>query len=104
MDGKIVITGDPASLVSAMQKASEAVRGFQTQAESSFGRVQEKNSAVQAKWVAMGSLLLSGAGFKEAVDTTENLNKEAIALAKTLGISATQASVLNVALGDISQT
>src|SRR3569623_1249810 len=104
MDGKIVITGDPASLVSAMQKASEAVRGFQTQAESSFGRVQEKISAVQAKWVAMGSLLLSGAGFKEAVDTTVNLNKEAIALAKTLGISATQASMLNVALGDISQS
>lgn len=104
MDGKVVITGDPSSLLSAMQKAGDAVRGFQTQAEGSFGRIQSAIGSVQGKWLALGSAILGGAGFKEAIDTSVTLTKEANSLAKALGINATEASVLNLALGDIYQS
>jgi hypothetical protein len=104
MEGKVILNGDASSLRTEMQKAADAVRGFQSQAEGSFGKVQSSIGAMQAKWVALGSLILGGAGFKEAVDASVNLTKESVSLGKALGINATQASILNVALGDIYQS
>jgi hypothetical protein len=104
MDGKVVITGDASSLISTMQQSAAAIRGFQTEATGNFDKLQSGIASMQSKWVALGSIILGGAGFKQAVDTSVNLNKEAVALGKALGIDATQASILNVALGDIYKT
>lgn len=104
MEGKVVITGDPSSLISMFQKSADAARGFSAQAEGSLNKVQNSITSLQGKWVALGSVILSGAGFKEAVDVSVNMTKEAIALGKALGINASQASILNIALGDIYQS
>lgn len=104
MDGKITITGDASSVLSMLQKSGDAIRGFQAHAEGSFGKFQSTLGAVQSKWMALGGVILAGAGFKEAIDTSVNLTKEATSLAKALGISTTEASVLNIALGDIYQS
>lgn len=101
MDGKITITGDASSLISMMQKSADAIRGFESQAQGSFGKVQASIGTLHAKVIGLGATILGGAGFKEAIDVSVNLTKEANALGKALGIDATQASILNVALGDI---
>lgn len=101
MDGKITITGDASSVISMMQKSADAIRGLESQAQNSFGKITSGIGTMQAKWVGLGTTILSGAGFKEAVETSVSLTKEATSLAKALGIDATQASVLNIALGDI---
>lgn len=100
MDGKVVITGDPSSLISMFQKSADAAQGFSSQASGSIGKVQNSIVSLQAKWVALGTVILSGAGFKEAVDVSVNLTKEANSLGRSLGINATQASILADALGD----
>lgn len=44
---------------------------------------------------------MCGAAFKGVMEETVNITKEANAPSKSLGISATEASILNIALGDI---
>lgn len=86
--------GDIQRSVASMQEGIQSGMGGVTAA---FGKV---NVAIAAVTTA----LAGGAAFKSAVEETVNMTKEANALGKSLGISATEASVLNIALGDIYQS
>jgi len=50
--------------------------------------------------LAITGVLAGGAAFREMVTSTVNLNVESLNLGKQFGVSATQASILKVALGE----
>lgn len=56
---------------------------------------------VNAAMVAIGAVLAGGKAFGAAIEQSVQLTGEANRLSKALGISAEEASVLNIALGDI---
>lgn len=101
---EVPIDGNPTGFKRAMQDMMQSARDGAKGVEASFGSLQNVFAGVQGKIAAMGAVLAGGAVFKAAVDETVKMTTESIKLASTLGISATEASILNVALGDIYQT
>lgn len=80
------------------------VSNMQADMNASMAKVGESLKFVTGAFAAVAAVAAGGAIFKESVDESVKLTKEANAMAKALGISATEASVLNVALGDIYQS
>lgn len=103
---KAMTTGQ--KIQSAMREASykmaSEVKNSFEKVNSQFDSVINKVKAVQGVMLAAAAALAGGKAFKETVDQTVNMTKEAIALSRALGITTTEASVLNVALNDIYQT
>jgi hypothetical protein len=62
--------------------------------------VQQAFGAVGTAAVAFAAIMAGGAAFKEMVSSTVNLNVSSMELGRQFGVSATQASVLKVALGE----
>lgn len=71
------------------------------QMSSSFSKVTESFGKVNVMLGAFTAVLAGGAVFKSGIDESNKLTGEAMKLGKQLGITATEASVLNVALGDV---
>ncbi|SHM33593.1 hypothetical protein SAMN05216428_1331, partial [Nitrosospira sp. Nsp11] len=84
--------------------AQKVVQNATSQMGKSFDSVNGSIKKMQDVFAGFTAILAGGAAFKAAVDQSVNLTKESMALGKALGISATEASVLNVALGDTYQT
>ena len=103
-DVSLGISAEDAGLNAAVANAAKAVQNATSQMNKSFATVGESMAKVQNIFAGFTAILAGGAAFKEAIDASVNLTKESIALGKALGISATEASVLNVALGDTYQT
>lgn len=76
------------------KKAEEGVKAATSGIESIVG-------GLASKFLAVGATLAAGAMFGKAIDATKELTKETLGLSRVLGITAEQASVLNVALGDV---
>jgi hypothetical protein len=72
--------------------------------QSSFGGLQAALGKVQTVMMAATAVLAGGAAFRESVAASVALSVESTKLGKQLGISATQASVLKMALGDVYVT
>lgn len=66
-----------------------------------FGKVAESFEKVNVVLAAFTAVLAGGAVFKEGIEESNKLTMEAVKLGKQLGISATEAGVLSVALGDV---
>jgi hypothetical protein len=81
-------------VVSSSADMASGVKQHTDNASSAF-------SALNGKLLAITALIAGGAMFKGAVQETSQFTSEAVKLSKALGISATEASTLNVALGDI---
>lgn len=71
------------------------------QMSAHFSKVTESFGKVNAMLGAFTAILAGGAAFKSGIDESNKLTGEAMKLGKQLGITATEASVLNVALGDV---
>lgn len=95
------ISADPTGFEAGMARTAAAARAAQGQIESHFSKVGDSINAVQGKLLAMAAILAGGAAFKAQVDESIKWTGEANKLGKALGITATEASVLNVALGDV---
>lgn len=78
----------------AMRRMVESASSAQTQLAGVFGKM---NGALAAASAA----LAGGAMLKASVDATQQFTEESNKLARVLGTTATEASALNVALGDI---
>lgn len=76
------------------KKAEEGVKSATSGIEGIVG-------GITSKFLALGATLAAGAMFGKAIDATKELTKETLGLSRVLGITAEQASVLNVALGDV---
>lgn len=99
-EGRVVISGDSTGVIASMQQAARAVRGFETDASRSLGGVQAMVGGLHARFVALAATLVSGAGMKQAADRTMELNKAAEDLGRQLGVSASEAQILSMALGE----
>ena len=82
------------NMASSTKAATEQMSGHFSNITSAFSKV----NVVLAGFTA---ILAGGAVFKAGIDESNKLTMEANKLGKQMGITATEASVLNVALGDV---
>lgn len=82
-------------------EAAESAKKMADGMEGGFGKVTGVIGKFNVAMAAVGAVLAGGAAFKAAVGATQEFYGENMKLARALGISATQASVLNIALGDV---
>lgn len=92
------------SLLDGMAQSTSAVKTGTMEMGNALGGLGSTVSNLATPFLALTGILAGGAMFKSAVDETIKWNGEAIKLAATLGITTEQASILNVALGDIYTT
>jgi len=96
-DLKVLITGDASGLFNALGAASKATEGLAKDMQAAIGGIQKMFLGFTA--------VLGGATFlKETVAETKTWTVEAQKLARVLGITTQQASILNLAIGDIYGT
>lgn len=88
------ISGHMSKITGTVNAANDDMAGGLSSVTGAFGKVSGAIAAV-------GALLAGGAIFRAGVDETKKFTGEAVALSKALGISASEAATLNVALGDI---
>lgn len=97
----VKISGDGSGAVEAMKAASNAVTGGVEAMKSGLGSLGEAFGKVQGYFAALVAVVAGGKFFKEAISESNKLTGETMRLARTLGISAEEATTLNTALGDI---
>jgi hypothetical protein len=103
-DAIIRISADISALMEALSRAVAGVKSSVGEMKESFEGLLSAFEKVNAIMAGVTAALAGGAAFKEAIDKTVDLTKEANMLARALGVSATEASVMNIALGDIYQS
>jgi hypothetical protein len=101
----ITLDGDISPLRQKLREASEQLKKVGTDGEQAFGRMTGPLKVLQDRFVAIGALLAGGAVFKESVDQAARLTEESTKLARAMGTSASEASILREALtaGNTSQ-
>lgn len=97
-DTKIIISGDASGAVKAITDTRKALTEASTQMQSSIKPLAAGMSTLSTAFAGLAGLLAGGALFKAAVSATNEWNGEVGKLAKSLGISTEQASVMGVAL------
>lgn len=102
---QIVLDGEISPLRQKLREAGNDFKKFGTEGETALGKLTGPLAALQSKFIAIGALLAGGAVFKEAVAQTALFTEESTKLARALGISASEASILREALeqGNTSQ-
>lgn len=91
---KDAISGHMTTMTTTVKAANDDMASGMSSLAGIFGKV---GGAI----AAIGAVLAGGALFRAGVEESKKLTGEANALAKAWGISTTEASALNVALGDI---
>lgn len=100
---EVIIDGDVGPLRKMLREGVSAMNDFQKQSGDGFKEITGPLEGIAKKFAGLVAIIGSGAIFKAAIDETIKFTKETNVLARTLGISATEASAWNVALGDIYQ-
>jgi hypothetical protein len=98
------VTATNEGLLAVLQQSADAIKGAAAQAVSAFTPVTAAFGALGAGIAAATALLAGGTIFKETVDTTAELARSSIQLGMALGISATRASDLKIALDSVGVT
>jgi hypothetical protein len=99
-DFKLAFGVDISELASGLANAQAAVTEAASTMKEALSGVQEAFSMVGQAALAVTAIMAGGAAFKEMVSAAVGLNVSSMELGKQFGISATQASVLKVALGE----
>lgn len=102
---QITVDGDVSPLRRALREAVADINRFGAEGESAVGRMTGPLAALQKTFMAVASVFAGGAVFKEAVAQAVLFTEESTKLARAMGISASEASVLREALeqGNTSQ-
>lgn len=95
------IGADPSPFVAGMDKAAQAAKGGTDKIKAEFDKVGKAFEEVQKRLIMITAIVAGGAFFKDAIAASAKLAGEQMSLAKRLGITGTEASALNTALGDI---
>lgn len=93
--------GDASGAITAAQQAAVALKESVSGMTETLGSLGDAFASINTMFAGLAAILAGGAVFKEAVQKTIEMTKEANSLARILGITATEASVLAVALDDI---
>jgi len=88
-------------LLDGLNTGTSAVKNATGEMQGAFGKLESVIGNIKAPFLALSAALGGGAIFKSCVDETLKWNGEAMKLSRTLGITTQEASVLNLALGDI---
>jgi hypothetical protein len=100
VEARLDITGGNEGLIKALEESKAAVsEAFAQMKESAMG-VKDAFEGIQKAALAFTAILAGGAAFKETVDASINAAKGAMELSRALGITATQASILKVAMDE----
>lgn len=100
---EVVIDGDVGPLRKMLREGVSAMNQFNKDSSKELGGLTAPLEGIAGKFSALVAVIGGGALFKNAIDETVKFTKEVNLLARTLGISATEATAWNVALGDIYQ-
>lgn len=100
-DVNVKITGDSTGAVEAMKKTAGAVEDGVERIKGAFDNVGGAFGKIQGYFAALVAVVGGGKFFKEAINESNKLTGETMRLARTLGITAEEATTLNTALGDI---
>jgi hypothetical protein len=92
------LNADPSAFEAGMRKAATSAATAATEIDSQFKKVQSTFANVQKYLLGLTAVIAGGGAFKSVINSAAAWNGEAGKLAKTLGITTEQASVLNVAL------
>lgn len=103
-DAELRIGVNDDDLRAGLQRAADAVQTGFAQMQTHFDSLGAVFGKLNGAMMAFAAAMAGGKIFADGVEETVKLTKEANALSKTLGITATEASILNVALGDIYQS
>lgn len=98
------ITADATGFKAGMDKAIQAAKDAHSDISTSMGGIGDAFNLVKGALLAFTAVLAGGKMFKEGIDETVQLTSETVKLSKTLGISMTEASGLNVALKSIGSS
>ncbi len=92
------------SIQSSFREASYTIastmKDSMAKVKTEFEKVEAAAKKLNGVMFAITATLAGGEAFKKAVEETVKMTKEAGALSKALGITVTEASILNVALDD----
>ncbi len=100
-EAEYVITGNADGLDAAFRSAENSVKKGFAAMRGHFDSFSGVVGKFNAGLLAIGAVLAGGKLFKEGIDETVNFTKEAQALGKQFGITASEASILKTALGDV---
>lgn len=92
------VSADPSAFEAGMRKAADSAKTAASDIDSHFKKVQDTFANVQKYLLGLTAVIAGGGAFKALISSAADWNGEAGKLAKTLGITTEQASVLNVAL------
>lgn len=106
-----VMDGMKSALREMSEQAKADMKGHESATEQ-FANVLKSNmkgvtgavEGVKIAWAQLAAIAGAGAFLKDAVDETVKMTVESQKLGRTLGISATQASYLKLAIGDVQGT
>lgn len=98
---RYVITADDGPFAAAMKNVQNLLSQTDGQVGGLFGGLQAPFGKVMGMLGAFTAVLAGGKVFKDSVEASKNFTMEATKLGKVLGVNATEASTLSVALGDI---
>jgi hypothetical protein len=94
---KLTLQGDSTGMISAMQKAEAQIKSFEGNMANISGTIGKFTGIVGT----ITAVLAGGAMFKDVVGETIKWTGEAMKLSRMLGITTEEASILNLALGDV---
>lgn len=103
-DVNVTIGADTSGLQTGLAQAQAAVTRSVDGMKSRFSSLTGALGQVQTAMAAFAAVLAGGALFKAAISETVALNVQALELGKKFGVTASQASVLAVALDDVYLT
>lgn len=90
-----------ASLKEHTANMASSFKGMTESMQSGFGGLSGAIGFVTKHFAALAAVVAGVGVFKEGIEESKKFTSEAVKLSKALGITATEASTLNVALGDI---
>jgi hypothetical protein len=103
-DIELQISGRNEGFLRSLEDARAAAQRTGRDVRTAFDQVADVFGKVQRAVLGFTAVLAGGGAFKATIDRTVELNVEAQRLGRTLGISATDATVLAKSLGDIFLT
>lgn len=103
-DAKVTLGAEVAGLMKGMSDAANSVKAGVGSIANTLSVVSNAFGVAFRAFETLAAGLLGGAVFKKASDEVIKLSQDVFMMSNILGISATQASVLKVALEDINMT
>lgn len=100
-DAELRIGGDSSDLVDACTKAEKAVKDSFDRMQASMSSLNGAFQKLQSAFLAVTAVLAGGKAFKEVIGASNDWALESAKLAKALGTTSEQASVMKVALNHI---